>query len=107
VPAPDENDQIASLSYNGDWIDIAAPGFSIYSTLPENSYGYKSGTSFATAQVSGLAAILYGIASDQNYDGWINDEVREAILNGGQTISLSGIKRINFTNSIAMINAEN
>lgn len=107
VTATDENDRIASLSYNGDWIDIAAPGLSIYSTLPDNSYGYKNGTSFATAQVSGLAAILYGLASDQNADDKINDEVRKAILNGGQEISSSGIKRINFINSISILNHNN
>jgi thermitase len=107
VTATDENDRIAGLSYNGEWIDVAAPGFSIYSTLPENSYGYKNGTSFATAQVSGLAAILYGLASDQNTGDKINDEVRKAILSGGQEISSSDIKRINFTNSISILNYNN
>jgi thermitase len=104
VAAIDENDNTGKLAYNGDWIDIAAPGFSIYSTLPGNEYGYKSGTSFATAQVSGLAAVLYGLAVDQNEDGKLNDEVREAILLGAQTSSSDKIKRINFTNSIFIIN---
>ena len=39
-------------------VDLAAPGKSIYSTLPDNSYGFLSGTSQATAFVTGAAARL-------------------------------------------------
>jgi subtilisin family serine protease len=39
-------------------IDLAAPGKSVYSTLPNNTYGFLSGTSQATAFVSGAAARL-------------------------------------------------
>jgi hypothetical protein len=37
---------------------IVAPGENIYSTLPNNSYGYMSGTSMATPIVAGAAALL-------------------------------------------------
>jgi thermitase len=106
VVATDEQDCLGSLAYNADWIDIAAPGFSIYSTLPNNNYGYKSGTSFATAQVSGLATILFGLAIDQNNDGRLNDEVRESIIKGAR-ISSDGIKRVDFMDSIILINSGN
>jgi thermitase len=105
VAATDEKDQTGKLSYDSNWIDVAAPGFSIFSTLPGNNYGYRSGTSFATAQVSGLAAILYSMATDNNEDGKLNDEVREAILKGAQKTSSDGIDRINFMNSITIINS--
>jgi thermitase len=84
---------LAPLSNHGDWVDIAAPGFNIYSTLPGNSYGYKSGTSFATAYVSGLAALLFNVVSDSNYDGRLNDEVRLAIEAGYPIIDVQGVGR--------------
>jgi len=89
VTAIQENGTLAPLANYGDWVDVAAPGFKIYSTLPNNSYGYKHGTSFATAYVSGLAAILYPIITDSNGDGRLNDEVRQAIETGYSRIDFS------------------
>jgi thermitase len=79
VAATKQDGTLAPLSNHGDWVDAAAPGFNIYSTLPHNSYGYKTGTSFATAYVSGLAALLFDLVTDTNGDGRLNDEVRAAI----------------------------
>lgn len=39
-------------------VDVAAPGENIYSTMPGDRYGYMTGTSQATAFVSGVAALL-------------------------------------------------
>lgn len=38
-------------------VDVAAPGSGILSTILSNNYGYKSGTSMAAPQVSGLAIL--------------------------------------------------
>ncbi len=84
VAATRQNDTLAPLSNYGDWVDVTAPGFNIYSTLPDSSYGYKSGTSFASAYVSGLAALLFNVVTDTNGDGRLNDEVRAAIEKGCQ-----------------------
>jgi thermitase len=79
VAATQPDGTLAPLSNYGNWVDIAAPGFNIYSTLPDNKYGYETGTSFATAYVTGLAAIFFTIVNDKNGNGRLNDEVRSAI----------------------------
>lgn len=48
----------SSYSNYGESVDICAPGTSIYSTLPNGTYGYKSGTSMACPFVSAAAAML-------------------------------------------------
>jgi len=72
-------------------VDVAAPGFDIYSTLPDGGYGYRTGTSFATAYVSGMAALLFDVLTDANSNGQINDEVRTALEAGCQEIGIDGI----------------
>ena len=88
VAAINQDDNLAPLSNYGDWVDVAAPGSDIYSTLPDNDYGYKTGTSFATACVSGIAALLFDVVTDANGDGRLNDEVRTVIETSYQEIGL-------------------
>lgn len=52
------NNLLSSSNWGKKSVDVAAPGEKIYSTLPHGAYGYLSGTSQATAFVSGLAALL-------------------------------------------------
>jgi len=105
VAATDENDSLALLSGHGDWVDVAAPGFNIYSELPHNRYGYKSGTSTAVAHVSGVAALAFSIANDVNDDGLINDEVRQAIEDGCSPINAKGTGkgRINAQEALTLL----
>lgn len=63
VAATNNHGELVPFSNYGSTIDIAAPGKSIYSTLPNKSYGFMSGTSQATALVSGLAASLLAYES--------------------------------------------
>jgi thermitase len=79
VAATDANDALAYFSTYGKWVDVAAPGDGIWSTLNDGSYGYKSGTSMASPYVAGLAALVFTVVSDTNGDGNLNDEARSRI----------------------------
>lgn len=56
--ATDSDDNRAAFSNWGDWVSIAAPGASIYSTTP-TGYGVVNGTSFAAPYVAGVAGLLF------------------------------------------------
>lgn len=47
-------------NYGIKTVDVLAPGVRIYATLPNNSYGYETGTSMSAPIVAGLAALLRG-----------------------------------------------
>ncbi len=76
----------SSFSNYGDWVDIAAPGTSIYSTLPGNAYGDMSGTSMACPHVSGVAAL---IVSHFGGPGFTNEMLKERIIGSSNTSDLS------------------
>jgi subtilisin family serine protease len=60
VTATDENDQLFSGANQGPQIAVAAPGVNILEPSPNNAYQLTTGTSVATAHVSGVAALLIG-----------------------------------------------
>jgi len=51
-------------NYGAVSVDIAAPGTYILSTIPDNAYGFMSGTSMAAPMVTGVAAMLYSYRTD-------------------------------------------
>jgi thermitase len=97
VAASDKKDNLVRWSNHGDWVSVAAPGVDIYSALPENRFGYKSGSSFSSALVAGEAALLYSGMADFNDNGRVNDEVADIIMNSGDGLTTqdSAVKRIN------------
>ena len=52
------NNLLPSSNWGKKRVNVAAPGENIYSTLPGGRYGHMTGTSQATAFVSGVAALL-------------------------------------------------
>jgi thermitase len=90
IAGTNQSDGLAVLSNHGDWVDLAAPGYKIYSDLPGGTYGFETGTSPAAAHVSGVAALLFAVATDTSGNGFINDEVRYALENSASALTVNG-----------------
>ncbi|GAB6910077.1 Thermitase (modular protein) [Desulfosarcina cetonica] len=59
VAATDHKDVKAGFSNYGSSVDVSAPGVNIYSTVPNDTYGSKDGTSMACPLVAGLAGLIW------------------------------------------------
>lgn len=57
-PEGGENTIAEFSNYGKNEVDVFAPGVYIYSTTPDSSYDYASGTSMAAPVVSGMAALI-------------------------------------------------
>lgn len=105
VGATNENDQKASFSNYGSYIDVMAPGTGIYSCLSGNGtqYNYSSGTSMACPIVAGMAALIL-----QERPDLTRDQVKQKILNSCENIDEEnpnyigsiGAGRVNLFNAI-------
>jgi len=63
VAATDIDNRVAGFSNTGSWVDIAAPGVDILSTVIDG-YGYNTGTSMATPLVAGIVALILAMEPD-------------------------------------------
>ncbi len=88
-------------NYGPNTVDVVAPGEDILSTLPNNQYGYTSGTSMATAFVSGEAALILSQNNTQS-----PEETKEQIKASSSryTTLLGKIERGNIINCENAIN---
>lgn len=79
VAATTSSGSLASYSNYGAFVDLCAPGSSVYSTIPGGSYGLKSGTSMACPMVSGVAAL---VTSHFGGPGFTVNRLRSKLLGG-------------------------
>lgn len=116
VAATDENDQKASFSnYGSSWVDVAAPGVKILSTMPDttvtmNGSGYYTtydslnGTSMAAPHVAGLAGLVSAKGTCDGTGSALAGCVRNEIESKVDSISGTGTYwskgRINAYNSV-------
>jgi len=111
VAASNGNDAKASFSNfdNGtNWVDLAAPGTSIYSTLPvgmASLYGNKQGTSMASPMVAGLCGLMLSLNSSLTPDD-IEDCLKTTCdpITGSFSSQL-GSGRINASAAMACVSA--
>jgi thermitase len=81
VAASDPNDRLTDFSQYGAWVDIAAPGSAILSTVPGNRYEAWSGTSMACPHVAGAAALIWSCAPSLT-----NQQLRIALENNADPV---------------------
>ena len=73
------------FSNYGTNLELVAPGESILSTTPGNTYGLRSGTSMACPHVAGVAALLLS-----RYPGMSNLEVRKRLTETADDLGSPG-----------------
>ena len=112
VAATDHDDRYASFTnWGATGVDLAAPGESVWSTQPGNTYSWGSGTSMATPHVAGAAALVWSA-----FPNLSAAEVKARLLNGADPIGAIGANasyptltngRLNVRNALLVPPADN
>jgi subtilisin family serine protease len=94
---------LSSSNWGTETVDIAAPGEDVLSTLPGSNYGKMTGTSQATAYVSGAAVLV--MARRGSYKA---EDVKKYLLATGDAMESLSMKtrtsrRINFYNALTIL----
>ena len=89
VAAATASHQLADFSNRGRWVQIAAPGDQIISTVPGDQWAVWSGTSMAAPLVSGVAALLRQAQPD-----WKAVDITKRITDRSAKLCGSKIRRV-------------
>lgn len=88
VAASTQNDTLASFSSFGKWVDLAAPGEGIVSSVP-GGYATWSGTSMAAPLVAGEAALVRAVNPTMRARGVVRKMIQTAL----PLVNYKGFKR--------------
>ncbi len=86
-------DLVAEFSnYGAKNVDVFAPGVEIYATVPNNKYKYEQGTSMASPNAAGVAALIRSY-----YPKLSASQVKHILMDSGtpisETVSVDAIKK--------------
>jgi len=85
VSATDEDDNLASFSNFGSFVDLSAPGVNIVTTWNRSRYVYASGTSFSSPIVAGVAGLIWSLNPNLT-----NDEVAQLLKDTSDDLGSPG-----------------
>lgn len=85
VAATDQSKRAAPFSQSNPQVELSAPGVDILSTVVGGGIGAFSGTSMATPQVSGAAALLWSL-----HDQCSNSAIRQALAMSAEDLGQPG-----------------
>jgi subtilisin family serine protease len=85
VSATDAQDKLFAASNRGSYIALSAPGVDLFLPAPDDKYQITSGTSFSSAYVSGLAALVL-----QRNPALKPDEVRAILMKTARDLGPPG-----------------
>lgn len=99
------SDSKSSSSSYGKWVDVSAPGTSVGSTVPNNTYANLTGTSMSTPIVAGLCGLMLSLNS-----ALTPDDVESCLKSTCDPVSGSyapfmGAGRINASKAMACVAA--
>lgn len=83
VASTTASDAKSDFSNYGWGIDVSAPGSAILSTLAGSTYGSMSGTSMATPNAAGVAALIWSA-----HPTWTRDQVAAALIANADNIDV-------------------
>jgi len=98
---------IPSSNWGKNSVDIAAPGHRIRSAIPQNGAGYMTGTSQATAFVTGVAAMIKA-----KHPGMKFDQIKNIILSSSLKVKnfegkILGAGKLNAARALELADAAN
>lgn len=111
VASTTQDDSKSSFSNYGSWVDVAAPGSSIFSTLPNHPnaiggsggtvYGSLSGTSMASPHVAGLAGLVWASSyGSQASNADVRARIEQTAEKMGSIWNSYSIPRVNALNAV-------